>query len=247
MSEVETTEKTNRGDKGIWLLNESDELCKSITIRFENDNGNTSGVNKWNDLVNIRIVAFEDSVQEGNDYFCLLHNRVVENKQSSYKDCKNAIVFLNDAPIVSRSNTVTNQFCTTQEHVVSSEEATGNEFTVTLHSENPSLVECWFLDENGRLTPVDATNWACSGDKLTVTQVNSNAVGKRYYISYANDKIRVENESVIQMKYSTTGMTAMLDFTPEDGGTYQICAEVRKVNMKMIIMYCNTIRLQELS
>ncbi len=225
---VETTEKTNRGDKGIWLLNESDELCKSITIRFENDNGNTSGVNKWNDLVNIRIVAFEDSVQEGNDYFCLLHNRVVENKQSSYKDCKNAIVFLNDAPIVSRSNTVTNQFCTTQEHVVSSEEATGKEFTVTLHSENPSLVECWFLDENGRLTPVDATNRACSGDKLTVTLVDPNAVGKRYYISYANDKISVENESVIQMKYSTTGMTAMLDFMPEDGGTYQICAESQK-------------------
>ena len=220
----ETTEKTNRGDKGIWLVdpNDNDKLCKSITIKFAKNA--SAGIAAYNAKVDVKIVAFEDSVQEGNDYFSLLHNLVVENKTSTYRDCKNAIVFLNDAPLTSRSNTVTNQFCVTQEHVVSAEES-NKSFDIKLRT-NPSKVECWYL-KDGALVPVDATKMTLKGDVLTVN-VDANAVGNRYYISYANDKINVENESVIQMRYSTTGMTELLTVESNDSKkTYKICAETQ--------------------
>ncbi|WP_405339384.1 hypothetical protein [Fibrobacter sp.] len=221
----ETTEKTNRGDKGIWLVdpNDNDKLCKSITIKFAKNA--STGVFAFDKKVDVKIVAFEDSVQEGNDYFSLLHNLVVENKTSTYRDCKNAIVFLNDAPLTSRDNTVINRFSVTEEHVASVEEVAAKSFEVELRAQVPSssAVQCWYLDSAGALHPVTAT---VAGNKATVSIPSSAGVGNRFYINYVHSAINVKNESVVQLRYSTTGMTDLLSFKSDTTATTEyICAK----------------------
>lgn len=219
----ETTEKTNRGDKGVWLVDAYGKLCKSITIKFAKNADASAGIAAYNTKVDVKIVAFEDSVQEGNDYFSLLHNLVVENKTSTYRDCKNAIVFLNDAPLTSRVNTVINRFSVTEEHVASVEEVAAKSFEVELRAQVPSsAVQCWYLDSAGALHPVTAT---VAGNKATVS-IASAEVGNRFYINYVHSAINVKNESVVQLRYSTTGMTDLLSFKSDTTATTEyICAK----------------------
>ena len=207
----ETTEKLNRGDRGIWLV---DKFAKTAG----------TGVFAWNALVDVKLVAIGDSVREGNDYFSLLHNVSSTQTNAKIKDCKNALIFLNenDNPSVSH-----NSFSITQEHVLTSQEKENGEIEWYLRAlPDCQNIDCWYM--NGG-TPVDIPvtsltkkdnpeNASEPFENILIVSFDSTdiVVGTKFYIHYTFDHVLVENESAVQMSYSTEGMTELLAFVPID-------------------------------
>ena len=219
----ETSEKLNRGDRGVWLVDADGKYCKSITYKFAKAAG-TDGVLAWNTLADVKLVAVGDSVREGNDYFSLLHNISSTQVNAKIKDCKNALIFLNenDNPSVSH-----NSFSITQEHVLTSQEKENGEIEWYLRAlPDCQNIDCWYM--NGG-TPVDIPvtsltkkdnpgNASEPFDNILIVSFDSTdfVVGTKFYIHYTFDHVLVENESAVQMSYSTEGMTELLAFVPID-------------------------------
>ena len=304
----ETSEMLNRGDQGIWLVDSEDRYCKSITYKF----GKTAstGVLAWNSLAEVKLVAIGDDVREGNDYFSLLHNVSSTRVGAKIKDCKNALIFLDehatqqsfeirqaqsvnlktstaeefimtlqgapngkvqcfynangqeitfdnvdavqkngkyqvtiDVPasvktemaaaenpnvylrynINRQANDVENQFSITQEHVLTAEEVTKDMVVWGLRAvPNKQDIDCWYMNDGEYVTipTTDLDKLTFAGvtyeNTLIVSGVSSIPAGTKLYINYRFDHVYVENESVLQMAYSTTGMTELLCFIPSD-------------------------------
>ena len=219
----ETSEKLNRGDRGVWLVDADGKYCNSITYKFAKAAG-TDGVLAWNTLADVKLVAVGDSVREGNDYFSLLHNVSSTQVNAKIKDCKNALIFLNenDNPSVSH-----NSFSITQEHVLTSQEKENGEIEWYLRAlPDCQNIDCWYM--NGG-TPVDIPvtsltkkdnpeNASKPFENILIVSFDSTdiVVGTKFYIHYTFDHVLVENESAVQMSYSTEGMTELLAFVPID-------------------------------
>ena len=307
----ETTESLNRGDHGIWLVDASNKYVKSITYKFTIDGAGET--HKYDEAVDINLVVLGDKVREGNDYFALMHKVTSSKSDRLIKDCKNALIFLDERAVqqsfeirqvqtvdtetstddeytitlkgspngsvqcfyiangleiavgtvslsqnngesqvkinVSASekaamklantpymylrydinrqpNEVENQFSITQEHVLTAEEITKGEFTWPMKAlpEN-SGIECWYM-LNGNYVNVSTSLFSRYTDadgvhanilQIPVTSLGSSiTAGTKLYINYRFDHVYVENESVLQMAYSTTGMTELLYFVPKD-------------------------------
>ncbi len=307
----ETSENLNRGDHGIWLVDSKGRYCKSITYKF--GKSASEGVLAWNSLAEVKLVAIGDDVREGNDYFSLLHNVSSTRVGAKIKDCKNALIFLDekaaqqsfeirqvhsvteaefddeeftlplsetpngtvqcfyyangqeitfdnvdavqkngeyqvtvDVPasvktemvaantsnvylrynINRQANEVENQFSITQEHVLTAEEITNGEFAWPMRAlpEN-SDIDCWYMLNDNYVNVstslftryTDAEGVHANVLVIPVTSLGSSiTAGTKLYINYRFDHVYVENESVLQMAYSTTGMTELLCFVPKD-------------------------------
>ena len=305
----ETTESLNRGDHGIWLVDGNNKYVKSITYKFTIDGAGET--HKYDEAVDINLIVLDDKVREGNDYFALMHKVTSSKSGRLIKDCKNALIFLDE-------QAVQQSFMIKQVHEVKDAEFTAEKFTLLLNeTPNGNTVECFYYD-NGREMPLGLANvvenngkfqvtidvpasvknamdaagtpyvyvkydtnrqqnevenqfsitqehvltaeeiandeiiwpmkaipertaidcWYMSGDKyvtipttalgeyndgvisypniLTVSGLSSIPAGTKLYINYRFDHVYVENESVLQMAYSTTGMTELLCFVPKD-------------------------------
>ena len=304
----ETSEMLNRGDQGIWLVDSEGRYCKSITYKF--GKSASTGVLAWNSLAEVKLVAIGDDVREGNDYFSLLHNVSSTRVGAKIKDCKNALIFLDehatqqsfeirqaqsvnlktstaeefimtlqgapngkvqcfynangqeitfdnvdavqkngkyqvtvDVPasvktemaaaenpnvylrynINRQANDVENQFSITQEHVLTAEEVTKDMVVWGLRAvPNKQDIDCWYMNDGEYVTipTTDLDKLTFAGvtyeNTLIVSGVSSIPAGTKLYINYRFDHVYVENESVLQMAYSTTGMTELLCFIPSD-------------------------------
>ncbi|SHK36441.1 Ca2+-binding protein, RTX toxin-related [Fibrobacter sp. UWH4] len=241
----ETSEALERGDRGIWLAyNNADGVecyCKSITYKFAASADNSNNVLAWNSLADVKLVAFGDSVREGDDYFSLLHNVTIEstatdatgdNTLSNLKDCKNALIFFNE---LDNSNGFTNQFSVTDEYLLTSTDVAQKSLTCYLKAlpEEKDIV-AWLVHDGSPVTiPVSDLTRNQSNNALTVNcetmpingvdesgnPVVSTAcwpVGTKFYFNYKSDAVYVEESSVVQMANSTDGMTAHLIYVPFD-------------------------------
>ena len=304
----ETTEALNRGDHGIWLV-DGDKYVKSITYRFTLDGADDTI--KYDVGAEVKLVVLDDKVREGNDYFALMHKVTSSNTTRLIKDCKNALIFLNEkaaqqsfvirqvhevsaaeftaekftlplneSPIgntvecfyyangqkkplgsanvvenngkfqvtvdvpasvktamdaaktpyvyveynINRlANEVENQFSITQEHVLTAEEVANGAFAWPMQAiPECTDIDCWYMSGDKYVTiPTTALGKYSDGvttypNILTVSGVSSIPAGTKLYINYRFDHVYVENESVLQMAYSTTGMTELLCFVPKD-------------------------------
>ena len=305
----ETTESLNRGDHGIWLVDANNKYVKSITYKFTIDG--TGETHKYDEAVDINLVVLGDKVREGNDYFALMHKVTSSKSDRLIKDCKNALIFLNEnaaqqsflikqvhevkdaeftaekftlllnetpngntvecfyyangqkiplgsANVVENNgkfqvtvdvpasvktamdaaktphvyveynidrpvNKVENQFSITQEHVLTAEEIANGKFTWPMQAiPERAAIDCWYMSGDKYVTiPTTALGEYNDGvttypNILTVSGVSSIPAGTKLYINYRFDHVYVENESVLQMAYSTTGMTELLCFVPKD-------------------------------
>ena len=241
----ETSEALERGVRGIWLAyNNADGVecyCKSITYKFAASADNSNNVLAWNSLADVKLVAFGDSVREGDDYFSLLHNVTIEstatdatgdNTLSNLKDCKNALIFFNE---LDNSNGFTNQFSVTDEYLLTSTDVAQKSLTCYLKAlpEEKDIV-AWLVHDGSPVTiPVSDLTRNQSNNALTVNcetmpingvdesgnPVVSTAcwpVGTKFYFNYKSDAVYVEESSVVQMANSTDGMTAHLIYVPFD-------------------------------
>ena len=304
----ETTESLNRGDHGIWLV-DGDKYVKSITYKFTIDG--TGETHKYDEAVDINLIVLDDKVREGNDYFALMHKVTSSKSGRLIKDCKNALIFLdeqavqqsfmikqvhevkdaeftaekftlllNETPngntvecfyydngremplglanvvenngkfqvtidvpasvktamdaaktpyVYVRYNTdrqpneVENQFSITQEHVLTAEEVTKDMVVWGLRAlPNKQNIDCWYMNDGEYVSiPTSNLNKLSFGgvtyeNTLIVSGLSSIPAGTKLYINYRFDHVYVENESVLQMAYSTTGMTELLCFVPKD-------------------------------
>ncbi|OWV08321.1 calcium-binding protein [Fibrobacter sp. UWH3] len=305
----ETTESLNRGDHGIWLVDANNKYVKSITYKFTIDGAGET--HKYDEAVDINLVVLGDKVREGNDYFALMHKVTSSKSDRLIKDCKNALIFLNEnaaqqsflikqvhevkdaeftaekftlllnetpngntvecfyyangqkiplgsANVVENNgkfqvtvdvpasvktamdaaktpyvyvgynidrpvNKVENQFSITQEHVLTAEEVTRNKVVWGLRAlPNKQNIDCWYMND-GEYVSIPASNLnklsfggVTYENTLSVSGVSSIPAGTKLYINYRFDHVYVENESVLQMAYSTTGMTELLCFVPFD-------------------------------
>lgn len=304
----ETTEALNRGDHGIWLV-DNGKYVKSITYKFTIDGAGET--HKYDEGVDINLVVIGDKVREGNDYFALMHKVTSSKSDRLIKDCKNALIFLDEkatqqsflikqvhevkdaeftaekftlllnetpngntvecfyyangqkiplgsANVVENNgkfqvtidvpasvktamdaaktpyvyveynidrpvNKVENQFSITQEHVLTAEEIANGKFTWPMQAiPERAAIDCWYMSGDKYVTiPTTALGEYNDGvttypNILTVSGVSSIPAGTKLYINYRFDHVYVENESVLQMAYSTTGMTELLCFVPFD-------------------------------
>ncbi|MBR6449243.1 MAG: calcium-binding protein [Fibrobacter sp.] len=222
-----TTEAHGRGDREIWLVDGSGKLCKSMTFKFA-ATATGDGVVAWNSPQLVKVLAIGDAVREGDDYFSLLHNVSLTATQTNVEasvvnTCKNALVFL-DEP--GTQTTVDNKFSVTREVVVTA--STGNEVAVDnlLLPSGTSGINAWYM-QNGAPVSIDAGRLSIDEDVLKIN-INSLGLtpGTRIYFNYQHESVRLDDESIVQMAYSTEGMTDMLEFTSADDGTKNsVCAE----------------------
>ncbi|WP_141225543.1 calcium-binding protein [Fibrobacter sp. UWB1] len=222
-----TTEAHGRGDREIWLVDGSGKLCKSITFKFA-ATATGDGVVAWDSPQLVKVKAIGDAVREGDDYFSLLHNVSLTATQTNVeasvvKTCKNALVFL-DEP--GTQTTVDNKFSVTQEVVVTA--STGNEVAVDnlLLPPATSGINAWYM-QDGAPVSIDAGRLSIDEEVLKIN-INSLGLtpGTRIYFNYQHSEVLLDDESVVQMAYSTEGMTDMLEFTSADDGTKNsVCAE----------------------
>ena len=222
-----TTEAHGRGDREIWLVDGSGKLCKSMTFKFA-ATATGDGVVAWDSPQLVKVKAIGDAVREGDDYFSLLHNVSLTATQTNVEasvvnTCKNALVFL-DEP--GTQTTVDNKFSVTQEVVVTA--STGNEVAVDnlLLPSGTSGINAWYM-QNGAPVSIDAGRLSIDEDVLKIN-INSLGLtpGTRIYFNYQHESVRLDDESIVQMAYSTEGMTDMLEFTSADDGTKNsVCAE----------------------
>ena len=189
----ETTEKLNRGDRGIWLVDAEGKYCKSITYKFAKTAG--TGVFAWNALVDVKLVAIGDSVREGNDYFSLLHNVSSTQTNAKIKDCKNALVFLEGMSDAS-------SFVQQQYHVVNATESANGSIALSL-IETPitGSIECWY--EKGGVRQTIST-FAVNNSNLTIS-VSPAALETNGYIfvkyKVAGDANKVQNMFAITQEH----------------------------------------------
>ena len=189
----ETTEKLNRGDRGIWLVDAEGKYCKSITYKFAKTAG--TGVFAWNALVDVKLVAIGDSVREGNDYFSLLHNVSSTQTNAKIKDCKNALVFLEGMSDAS-------SFVQQQYHVVNATESASGSIALSL-IETPitGSIECWY--EKGSVRQAIST-FAVNNSNLTIS-VSPAALETNGYIfvkyKVAGDANKVQNMFAITQEH----------------------------------------------
>ena len=222
-----TTEAHGRGDREIWLVDGSGNLCKSLSFRFA-ATATGDGVVAWDSPQLVKVHAIGDAVREGDDYFSLLHNVSLTATQTNVeasvvKTCKNALVFL-DEP--GTQTTVDNKFSVTREVVVTA--STGNEVAVDnlLLPPATSGISAWYM-QDGAPVPIDAGRLSIDEEVLKIN-INSLGLtpGTRIYFNYQHESVRLDDESIVQMAYSTEGMTDKLMFTSADDGTeYSVCAE----------------------
>ena len=222
-----TTEAHGRGDREIWLVDGSGNLCKSMTFKFA-ATATGDGVVAWNSPQLVKVKAIGDAVREGDDYFSLLHNVSLTAMQTNVEasvvnTCKNALVFL-DEP--GTQTTVDNKFSVTQEVVVTA--STGNEVAVDnlLLPPATSGISAWYM-QDGAPVSIDAGRLSIDEEVLKIN-INSLGLtpGTRIYFNYQHSEVLLDDESIIQMAYSTEGMTDKLMFTSADDGTeYSVCAE----------------------
>ncbi len=176
----ETSESLRRGDRGVWLVYNDAEgnehYCKSITYKFAATAG-ADGVLAWNSLADVKLIAFDDSVREGCDYFSLLHNVQIAYSAtaaastspaqlSTVKDCKNALIFLNEQS----SKEI---FLLQQAHDLDQSEIDSGEFTFVLNGKPvDGSVVCWYDSVNETTGQVEAklvvADVKTQGDKTTV-------------------------------------------------------------------------------
>jgi len=189
----ETTEKLNRGDRGIWLVDGNGNYCKSITYKFAKTAG--TGVFAWNALVDVKLVAIGDSVREGNDYFSLLHNVSSTQTNAKIKNCKNALVFLEGMSDASL-------FVQQQYHVVNATESASGSIALSL-IETPitGSIECWY--EKGSVRQTIST-FAVNNSNLTIS-VSPAALETNGYIfvkyKVAGDANKVQNMFAITQEH----------------------------------------------
>ncbi|WP_139258478.1 calcium-binding protein [Fibrobacter sp. UWH5] len=189
----ETTEKLNRGDRGIWLVDGNGNYCKSITYKFAKTAG--TGVFAWNALVDVKLVAIGDSVREGNDYFSLLHNVSSTQTNAKIKDCKNALVFL-------KGMSGASLFVQQQYHVVNATESASGSIALSL-IETPitGSIECWY--EKGSVRQTIST-FAVNNSNLTIS-VSPAALETNGYIfvkyKVAGDANKVQNMFAITQEH----------------------------------------------
>ena len=222
-----TTEAHGRGDREIWLVDGSGKLCKSMTFKFA-ATATGDGVVAWDSPQLVKVKAIGDAVREGDDYFSLLHNVSLTATQTNVeasvvKTCKNALVFL-DEP--GTQTTVDNKFSVTQEVVVTA--STGNEVAVDnlLLPPATSGISAWYM-QDGAPVSIDAGRLSIDEEVLKIN-INSLGLtpGTRIYFNYQHSEVLLDDESVVQMAYSTEGMTDKLMFTSADDGTeYSVYAE----------------------
>ena len=222
-----TTEAHGRGDREIWLVDGSGKLCKSMTFKFA-ATATGDGVVAWDSPQLVKVHAIGDAVREGDDYFSLLHNLSLTATQTNVEasvvnTCKNALVFL-DEP--GTQTTVDNKFSVTQEVVVTA--STGNEVAVDnlLLPPATSGISAWYM-QDGAPVSIDAGRLSIDEEVLKIN-INSLGLtpGTRIYFNYQHSEVLLDDESIIQMAYSTEGMTDKLMFTSADDGTeYSVCAE----------------------
>ena len=156
----ETSEKLNRGDRGIWLVDSKGRYCKSITYKF--GKSASEGVLAWNSLVDVKLVAIGDDVREGNDYFSLLHNVSSTLTNAKIKDCKNALIFLN-------GQETTETFVQSQYHVLSADEIAKGEINMSLvDTPVAGTIECWYY------LPVTASDPQPDSSKQMIASVTAN-------------------------------------------------------------------------
>ncbi|MDD5942645.1 calcium-binding protein [Fibrobacter sp.] len=222
-----TTEAHGRGDREIWLVDGSGKLCKSMTFKFA-ATATGDGVVAWDSPQLVKVKAIGDAVREGDDYFSLLHNVSLTATQTNVeasvvKTCKNALVFL-DEP--GTQTTVDNKFSVTREVVVTA--STGNEVAVDnlLLPPATSGISAWYM-QDGAPVSIDAGRLSIDEEVLKIN-INSLGLtpGTRIYFNYQHSEVLLDDESVVQMAYSTEGMTDKLMFTSADDGTeYSVYAE----------------------
>ena len=222
-----TTEAHGRGDREIWLVDGSGNLCKSMTFKFA-ATATGDGVVAWDSPQLVKVLAIGDAVREGDDYFSLLHNVSLTATQTNVEasvvnTCKNALVFLDEPDT---QTTVDNKFSVTREVVVTA--STGNEVAVDnlLLPSGTSGINAWYM-QDGAPVSIDAGRLSIDEDVLKIN-INSLGLtpGTRIYFNYQHESVWLDDESIVQMAYSTEGMTDMLEFTSADDGTKNsVCAE----------------------
>jgi Ca2+-binding RTX toxin-like protein len=210
-----TTEAHGRGDREIWLVDGSGKLCKSITFRFA-ATATGDGVVAWDSPQLVKMKAIGDTVREGDDYFSLLHNVSLTTTQTNVeasvvKTCKNALVFL-DEP--GTETTVDNKFSVTQEVVVTTSDISKGYAVVGLRSlPDAEEIDAWYMQNGAPVSISSLTRGANNELTIGIGTLNL-ASGTRIYLNYQQEHVLLVDESVVQMAYSTEGMTDTLVFVP---------------------------------
>lgn len=210
-----TTEAHGRGDREIWLVDGSGKLCKSITFRFA-ATATGDGVVAWDSPQLVKVHAIGDAVREGDDYFSLLHNVSLTATQrnaeaSVVNTCKNALVFL-DEP--GTQTTVDNKFSVTQEVVVTASDISKGYAVVGLRSlPDAEEIDAWYM-QNGAPVSINSLTRGANNELTIGIGTLNLASGTRIYLNYQQEHVLLIDESVVQMAYSTEGMTDTLVFVP---------------------------------
>ena len=210
-----TTEAHGRGDREIWLVDESGKLCKSITFRFA-ATATGDGVVAWDSPQLVKVKAIGDAVREGDDYFSLLHNVSLTATQTNVEasvvnTCKNVLVFL-DEP--GTQTTVDNKFSVMQEVVVTASDISKGYAVVGLRSlPDAEEIDAWYM-QNGAPVSINSLTRGANNELTIGIGALNLASGTRIYLNYQQEHVLLIDESVVQMAYSTEGMTDTLVFVP---------------------------------
>jgi hypothetical protein len=210
-----TTEAHGRGDREIWLVDGSGKLCKSLSFKFA-ATATGDGVVAWDSPQLVKVKAIGDAVREGDDYFSLLHNVSLTATQTNVEasvvnTCKNALVFL-DEP--GTQTTVDNKFSVTQEVVVTASDISKGYAVVGLRSlPDAEEIDAWYL-QNGAPVSINSLTRGANNELTIGIGTLNLASGTRIYLNYQQEHVLLIDESVVQMAYSTEGMTDTLVFVP---------------------------------
>ena len=208
-------ENHQRGDCGVYFVENG---CYSTSLTFEFNKLN------YSDIQYVNLVAFKDSLREGNDYFALLHNVVVspgsDKDASKVNTCRNMMVYFEEEKLVankSRTVEVRNEFTVTEQYVVTGFEQSdsdGLNFVIKGLQSLPDLskIQVWLSNPslNGNVqTAIEDNGLKLSWNKDVLP------VGTVIYYNYGqissvllNDQnkntsgIVLEDQSVAQMKYN---------------------------------------------
>ena len=208
-------ENHQRGDYGVYFVENG---CYSTSLTFEFNKLN------YSDIQYVNLVAFKDSLREGNDYFALLHNVVVspgsDKDVSKVNTCRNMMVYFEEEKLVankSRTVKVRNEFTVTEQYVVTGFEqsdADGLNFIIKGLQSLPDLskIQVWLSNPslNGNVqTAIEDNGLKLSWNKDVLP------VGTVIYYNYGQfssvlwnkqnkntSGIVLEDQSVAQMKYN---------------------------------------------
>ena len=212
---VATTEAHGRGDREIWLVDGSGNLCKSLSFKFA-ATATGDGVVAWDSPQLVKVKAIGDAVREGDDYFSLLHNVSLTATQTNVEasvvnTCKNALVFL-DEP--GTQTTIDNKFSVTQEVVVTASDISKGYAVVGLRSlPDAEEIDAWYM-QNGAPVSINSLTRGANNELTIGIGTLNLASGTRIYLNYQQEHVLLIEESVVQMAYSTEGMTDTLVFVP---------------------------------